>query len=132
MIMLFPIIKVKDKQTKYEHIVGTNTHDELFIDEETGGIHYLNLQSYAGTEKFDGEREYEFVGEKDECMPYATIEFVTFEQLLELYKQNISMSCEQERVIRDSIKKYIAAERKKHKLDDDEGEVRHTGGNFRY
>lgn len=40
--MLFPIIKVKDGE--HIHIVGTNSHDELYVDEITGGIHYLNLQ----------------------------------------------------------------------------------------
>ena len=130
--MLFPIIKVRDNDTEHEHIVGTDRHDSLYIDEETGGIHYLNLQCMEGTQKFDGKSEYEFVGIKDEDMPYVTIEFVTFERLIEIYKQNISMSCEHERQIRDMIKKYIESERKKHKLDDDEGEVMHTGGNFRY
>ena len=40
--MRIPIIRVKDGD--YEHIVGTNSHDVLYIDERSGGIQYLNMQ----------------------------------------------------------------------------------------
>lgn len=35
--MLFPVIKVKDNYNGTEHILGTNSHDSLYIDAETGG-----------------------------------------------------------------------------------------------
>lgn len=45
--MLVPIIKVRSRAygsgSSNEHIVGSDSHDMLFIDDETGGIHYLNL-----------------------------------------------------------------------------------------
>lgn len=44
-IIMIPVIKVKDKCGDRIHIVGTNSHDTLHIDEETGGIHYRNLQN---------------------------------------------------------------------------------------
>jgi len=130
--MMFPIIKIRDNETGHVHVVGTNTHDTLYIDDKTGGIHYLNLQCCEGTRRFDGESTYDFVGKADEWDPYIQIEFVTFDELIELYKQNIAMSCEQERKLRDMIKTFIEEERAKHRLDEDEGEINHTGGNYRY
>jgi len=125
--MRFPIIKVRDKLTGREHVVGTDSHDTLFIDKETGGIHYYNLQNGEGT-----RGDYEFVGVDTEYDPDPQIEFVTFDKLIELYKQNIAMSCEQEREIRDMLKKLIEKQRKKNRLDEDEGEIQHTGGHYRY
>ena len=43
--MLFPVIKIKDNYG--EHIVGTNSHDCLYI--ENNAIHYLTSQGMAGT-----------------------------------------------------------------------------------
>jgi len=73
--MKFPIIKVRDKLTGHEHIVGTDSHDTLFIDKETGGIHYYNLQNGEGT-----RGDYEFVGVDTEYDPDTQIEFVTVDQ----------------------------------------------------
>lgn len=49
------LIYVKDKATGYIHIVGTDQHDRLYLDDD-GNIQYLNLQSGGTT---DGD--YEFV-----------------------------------------------------------------------
>ena len=38
--MLYPIIKVRDKQTGTEHIVGENIHDALSIT-ENGQLQYI-------------------------------------------------------------------------------------------
>ena len=130
--MMFPIIKVRDNETGHVHVVGTNTHDTLYIDDKTGGIHYHNLQNCEGTMKIGRHNTYEFVGKSYEWEPYVQVEFVTFDQLIEIYKQNIAMSCEQERHLRDMIKTFIEEERAKHRLDEDEGEINHTGGNYRY
>lgn len=61
--MLFPIIRIVDNRQKnvHPHIVGTNSHDTLIIDEASGGIQYMSLQSCAGTKKIDGENEYSFL-----------------------------------------------------------------------
>jgi hypothetical protein len=130
--MLFPIIKVRYNDTEHEHIVGADSHDSLYIDEETGGIHYLNLQCMEGTMKFDEQSTYEFIGKVNEWDPYVQIEFVTFDKLIELYKQEIAMSCKQEREIRDMLKEFIEKQRKENRLDEDEGEIHHTSGNYRY
>jgi len=73
--MIFPVIKVRDKLTGREHIVGTDSHDTLYIDKETGGIHYYNLQNGEGT-----LGDYEFVGVETEYDPDPQIEFATVDQ----------------------------------------------------
>ena len=46
--MKFPILKVKDIMTGAVHIVGTNSHDHLYV--RRGKLEYMNLQSLASTE----------------------------------------------------------------------------------
>lgn len=48
-------IYVKDKETGYIHIVGTDQHDRLYLDDD-GNIQYMNLQNGGTTEE-----DYEFV-----------------------------------------------------------------------
>nr|DAE60656.1 MAG TPA: hypothetical protein [Caudoviricetes sp.] len=52
------LIYVKDKETGYIHIVGTDQHDRLYLD-DSGNIQYLNLQNGGTT-----EGDYEFVLDK--------------------------------------------------------------------
>ena len=49
------LIYVRDKDTGYIHLVGTDHHDRLYLD-ENGNIQYLNLQNGGTT-----EGDYEFV-----------------------------------------------------------------------
>ena len=49
------LIYVRDKDTGYIHIVGTDQHDRLYLD-DSGNIQYLNLQNGGST-----EGDYEFV-----------------------------------------------------------------------
>lgn len=49
------LIYVRDKDTGYIHLVGTDQHDRLYLD-ENGHIQYLNLQNGGTTEE-----DYEFV-----------------------------------------------------------------------
>lgn len=77
--MLIPVIKVVDKTNGSIHIVGTDTHDKLYID-ENGAMQYYNLQNGEGT-----RGDYEFVYKSDEYWEY--IEFVTFEELEKIYKK---------------------------------------------
>lgn len=130
--MRFAIIKVRDNAGGREHILGTNSHDMLEIDEETGGLQYQNMQCCEGTTKFDGVSTYNFVGKIDEFTPWGRIEFVDFDELLEIYKQNVVVSCENERKMRDMMKKFIEKQRNLFDLDEDEGEINHTGGGSRY
>lgn len=85
--MLFPIIKVKDNDYKNVHIVGSDEHDSLYINKETGGIYYLNLQCSCGTEKFEHKSTFEFVGTQNEYDKDLQIEFVTFEELEKIYEK---------------------------------------------
>ena len=128
--MIFPIIKVRDNYNGKEHIIGTNSHDALFIDPKTGGIHYLNLQCCEGTQKFDGASAYEFVGEEIEYSGEPVIEFLTFEELAELCIKETRTKCENEKKLRAIVKK-VFEERDKaiveNGLDEDDG-IRYTGG----
>jgi hypothetical protein len=108
--MFFPIIKVKDKRLGYDHIVGTNSHDLLYVDEETGGIQYLNLQCMAGTKVYSKEKDndYQFIGNQpDECMPYVTIEYVNFEELIDMAVKNMHEQTEAKIKMDQMIKKYV-------------------------
>ena len=85
--MLFPIIKVKENGS--EHIVGTNSHDCLYI--QNNAIHYLNTQGMVGTE-FPDESGMYFAGmDKGEysISGYPEIEFLTLEEVIELATKNL-------------------------------------------
>ena len=128
--MLFPVIKVKDNYNGTWHILGTNSHDSLYIDAETGGIHYLNLQCCAGTKKFQGKSDYEFVGEEIEYSGEPIIEFLTFDELAELCIKQTKMFCENEKKLRAIVKK-VFEERDKAIAEnglDEDGGIRHSGG----
>lgn len=96
--MLFPIIRVKDKGKEGRgRILGTNSHDVLIVNEQ-GSIDYLDLQCMGRT----GEHgSCEFVAESIEDFPYPVVEFVTFEQLIEIYKNEIKELCEAEKLLID-------------------------------
>lgn len=88
--MLFPLIKIRetypDGRTR-EHIVGTNSHDQLEI--ENGAIYYTNIQGMVGT-MFPEESGMEFVPDKDasELCGYEVVEMVTLEELIEIATKN--------------------------------------------
>lgn len=110
--MLIPIIKVKDRDSI--HIVGTNSHDTLYIDEATGGIHYLDLQCFEGTKKYDGESTMEFVPkELEESDVYPQIEFVTLEELIKIATENMCKQTEEQiglhKVIEETMSIYLKA-----------------------
>ncbi|MFB5192677.1 hypothetical protein [Alicyclobacillus fastidiosus] len=62
-MMTLPIIKVRDKHSGLEHVVGTDTHDVLLVNED-GSISYMNLQNGEGS---GPDSVYEFVTEFDGC-----------------------------------------------------------------
>lgn len=96
--MRIPLIKVKDGE--YEHIVGTNSHDMLYMDEMTGGIQYLNMQCCEGTKRHSHGTSMQFVTEPMEEYDVIgpQIQFVSIEELLELAIQQ--MKGDTERIIR--------------------------------
>ena len=88
--MLYPIIRVKDNcGMHHEHIVGSNSHDVLYVD-KSGGIHYLNSQNMAGT-KYAGEG-YSFMGVESRfsISGRPEIEFVTFDQLIDMATESLN------------------------------------------
>ena len=122
--MRVPIIKVKDGD--YEHIVGTNSHDVLYVDKESGGILYLNIQCCEGTEKLDGEQTMQFVG-----MPGyfadCQIQFVTVEELIEIAIQNMRGGTEAKLLMHRLMSNYLKAKAEcQEKLEGDD--ICDTGG----
>lgn len=87
--MLVPVIKIKKKMKdgEYVHIVGTNSHDCLYI--ENNAVHYLNIQGMVGTE-YPEESGMYFDGiEPDEydLQPYMTVEMVAVEEFIKIAKK---------------------------------------------
>ena len=87
--MLIPVIKVYDKATEYEHIVGTNHHDVLRVDKQK--ITYANLQNGCTTYEED-EYGYEFVVPEYDGHSWigSHIEFVTLEEFITMSEEQIS------------------------------------------
>lgn len=101
--MLFPVIKIKEGDRV--HIVGTNSHDELII--QNNAIHYLNLQSMVGT-RYPEESGMYFVEKKpEEFEVYPTVEMVTIEELIELATQNMKEQTEASLKLHESFEKYL-------------------------
>lgn len=99
--MLFPIIKVVDKDNSGStrtHIVGTGIHDSLYIDKETGGIHYYNLQNGEGTIRYKDSSTYDFCGTPNTYHDYLNIEFVSFEELSKIYSSQMKKEEELKRL----------------------------------
>lgn len=70
------LIYVKDKETGYIHIVGTDQHDRLYLDDD-GHIQYFNLQNGCGTPD-----EYDFVldpeGHDQNNLPFTEEEQIMY------------------------------------------------------
>lgn len=79
--MRFPIIKVKDLSTGMEHVVGTNTHDQLDVVDGNYLVYY-NLQNGESTLS-----DYSFIP-SDKAFEFQTIvDFVSFEELENIYEE---------------------------------------------
>ena len=81
--MKFPILKVKDIMTGAVHIVGTNSHDHLYV--RRGKLEYMNIQSLASTENGG----FDFVGIQEEKKGYSItncpeIDFLDLEEVIDL------------------------------------------------
>jgi len=116
--MLFPIIKIK--RDDHIHIVGANSHDNLFI--EDNAIHYLNSQGMVGT-KYPEESDMYFTGQEPCCSewPYITVEMVTIEELIKIAEQNIVDQTEASLNLHNALRKYLETESScaKKRLEDD-------------
>lgn len=111
--MLFPVIKIKDKDFDHIHIVGTNSHDQLYIDEETGGIQYLDLQCMGSTKKRNNDQYCKFVGsESKEHGEKLLIDFVTIEELIEIAIKNMKEQTDNKLELDNMILKYFEEKEK--------------------
>ena len=99
--MRFPVIKVRDKVTGSEHIVGTDIHDALGICEH-GQVHYHNLRNCEGT-----YGDYEFVG-YDNGFETGVIEFVGLEELLGIAAFEDAKEEERKLITAEWIARYLA------------------------
>lgn len=122
--MLIPIIKVKDGE--YEHIVGTNSHDVLYVDVESGGIHYLNVQCQEGTKKYDGEQTMQFVGVPG-YFEDVQIQFVTVEELVGTAIKNMVDGTDAKLKLHQMLGEYLKAKEECQKRLEDE-EIADTSG----
>lgn len=112
--MKFPIIRIKEGDK--EHIVGTNSHDCLYIDNNT--IHYLDVQSSVGTQ-YPEESGMYFKGEEDKFTAHPEVEFLSLEKIIELATKNMKEQTEETISFYQAVKKYEDEKAKcQKKLDD--------------
>ena len=106
-----PIIKVKSVGEGYSpHIVGSDTHDSLYIDPHTGGIHYHNIQCCASTQKvyedgIDPDYGFEFQGEEGYFHGDMEIEFVTLEEFMKIVEETEKEKAEQKKKFDEMMQK---------------------------
>ena len=103
--MLFPVIKIKEEDR--EHIVGTNSHDHLYI--ENNAIHYLNAQCMVGTQ-YPEESGMYFVSNGIEPEYTSSgnpeVQFMTLEEIIELAMKSMEMDTEAKIHLNEVVKKY--------------------------
>lgn len=130
--MLFPIIKIKENGIT--HIVGTNSHDCLYIHDNA--IHYLNVQGMVGTEFPDESGMYFDGTDKGESSMSGLpeIEFVTLEELIKLSTQNMVEQTEntvyRNRLLAEYFKKKEECEKKLEESAEETGIEFDTSGDL--
>ena len=98
--MLFPIIKVREGNRV--HIVGTNSHDCLYI--KNNAIHFLDIKGMVGTE-YPEESGMYFCGKSDDEYSFSgrpEIEFVSLEELFKIATENMNQQTE-EKIMADKM-----------------------------
>jgi hypothetical protein len=93
--MMVPIIRVRDKHSGQEHIVGFDRHDSL-IKGDNGSLMYRNMQN--GDSSGDG---YEFIFDEDEFG--AFIEMVNVEEAVELWQKAERLRKENEEALKKML-----------------------------
>ncbi|RHB42034.1 hypothetical protein DW886_15880 [Enterocloster aldenensis] len=125
--MLIPIITVQTKN--YEHIVGTNSHDVLYVDEATGGIYYFDMQSCETTKKYNPNPSVWFKTEPMEEYDVfgPEIKFVTIEELMEIAIKQMQEDTERTMKLHKLMEEYM---REKEKCQDmlKDDEMKDSGG----
>ena len=105
MKMLFPVIEVMDRGNKGQrHIVGTSPHDCLTI-EKSGLIGYYNLQNGEGT-----NGDYAFVGNSSIGAGIATVNFVNFDILTKIYKEQYKAEEEVRETLRKMARDFLKSD----------------------
>jgi len=77
-----PVIRVQNGLSKTIHIVGTDIHDELYI--QNNCIHYENTNNFTGSEI----GSYQYIGEKNDLTGQVNVEFVSIEEFIEMITAN--------------------------------------------
>ena len=109
--MLIPVIKIKETSGADEtaHIIGTDSHDKLYI--KNNAIHYINLQNSETSERCLGyESTYKFIGERNEYMFPAEdemeIEMWDIDQLIEFAIKHACETAERKAKLAELLKMY--------------------------
>jgi len=101
--MLVPVIRIRDKYSGCERIVGTDHHDKLVITSD-GQLHYTNWQCCDGT---GGEGYgYEFVGKDipiDEYSCETHMEFMKLDDFIKLAKEIEAEEIENDKRLRERL-----------------------------
>ena len=128
--MLFPIIKVREGDRV--HIVGTNSHDCLYI--ENNAIHFLDIKGMVGTE-FPEESGMYFEGNPDDEYSFSgrpEIEFVTLDELFEIATKNMEQQTQEklhaDKMFADFIRKRKECEQKINESQKENGISRDSSG----
>ncbi len=98
-MIMVPIIRVRDKYSGEEHIVGFDQHDSLLVG-AGGGLQYYNLQNGDGTR--DG---YEFVVEDDGYKGY--VEMVSVDEAVNLWRDAEKKQKENEAALKKMLGKGV-------------------------
>lgn len=93
--MMVPIIRVRDKHSGREHIVGFDRHDSL-IKGDGGSLMYRNMQNGDGSD--DG---YEFVFDEDKYG--AFVEMVNVEEAIEMWQKAERLRKENEEALKKML-----------------------------
>ena len=116
-----PIIKVKNGSSEYSHIIGTDRHDTLYLDKESGGLQYCNSQCMAGTKIYRGEQEYKFDMPPipNDNPEYTTtgnpeIEFVGLDEFINIISSYIDEKSKTDMELLDMLKKLNIKEIEEH------------------
>ena len=118
--MGFPIIRVRDNCNGHEHIVGTNSHDSLHID-DSGKICYYNMQNGEGA-GISAEFGYSFSGKQDGCPEeFMEVEFVSLDGLMKIIKEHAGISAKREKLMRESFRLYFEEFDKETDISESEG-----------
>ncbi len=105
-VVRIPKITIIDNYDKHETYVGWDQHDELEIDDKTGGLHYRNLQNCEGTSKYKDKTD-------SEGYSFGKIEYINFLQLLDMQAEHLKCKDDGEyQILKEKIIEYFSEKQK--------------------